>query len=367
MWKKHSILYGGAMTQKALFVSSIIIFGMCGDGYGVDGIAVSHRATSKYPQPRFAPLMRYTIESDTVAGERVIHEGGARWPRISPDGTRVAFFRTDGDRRYLSVMSVDGGPVTDLFSTDKNGGGILEWPIGSTIYFTTTGDRNDDEGKTLYRIDVENPAGPEPVVSIDHVYWSGGMSADGTRGFFTYYRPGLYTMRFDGAVVDTNRLCEHNCGSTISPSGEYLAHFFDGSHYDFVLRRWPATGFPSECLPGESQKVDYIRGDSLNLWGRATSPFRYTCEWTNAPVVTIGGGGKMNRWSRNSDKWLSVARGWPCGGRFERCNSNQVLITGLTKRRSSSRDMDACVRVTASAVISWMPRERSTPRRAISG
>jgi hypothetical protein len=229
-------------------------------------------------------------------------------------------------------MSIDGGPVTDLYATDKDCGGILEWPIGSLIYFTTTSDRDDDEGKTLFRIDVEDPAGPEPVVTIDYVYWSGGMSADGSRGFFTYYRPGLYTMRFGDAAVDTNRLCKHNCGSTISPSGEYLAHFFDGSHYDFVLRQWPAAGMPAECLPDESQLIAYIRGDSLNRWGAATSRFNYTCDWTNAPSVTIGGGGKMNRWSRNSDKWLSVARGWPCGGRFERCNSNQVLINWVDKK-----------------------------------
>ncbi len=316
--------------NKAI-AGALLALSACGASSGVDGIAISHRATTKYPQPRFAPLMHYQITNDEVVDERVMYEGGARWPRFSPDGTRAAFFRADGDRRYLSVMSVDGGPVTDLASIDKNGGGILEWPIGPWIYFTTTSDRNDEEGKTLYRIDAENPADPEPVVAIDYVYWSGGMSADGSRGFFTYYRPGLYTMRFDGAAVDTSRLCEHNCGSAISPSGAYLAHFFDGSHYDFVLRQWPEAGAPAECLPDERQLIEYIRGDSLNRWGAATSRFSYTCDWTNAPTVTVGGG-KMNRWSRNSDKWLSVVRGWPCGGRYDRCNSNQVLINWVDRK-----------------------------------
>jgi hypothetical protein len=320
------------MRKRVLVFGAAAVAVLAGASLGVDGIAISHRATSKYPQPRFAPLMRYAIHDDTVAGERVIHEGGARWPRFSPDGERVAFFRQDGDRRYLSVMSIDGGQATDLHAIDNNGGGILEWPVGPWIYFTTTSDRNDEEGKTLYRIDSQNPGAPEPVVTIDYVYWSGGMSADGARGFFTYYRPGLYTMRFDGASAEASRLCEHNCGSTISPSGAYLAHFFDGSHYDFVLRQWPETGDPSECLPGEAQLIEYVRGDSLNRWGAATSRFSYTCDWTNAPSVTIGGGGKMNRWSRNSDKWLSVSRGWPCGGRFDRCNSNQVLVNWVDRK-----------------------------------
>lgn len=78
------------------------------------------------------------IRTDTVSGEeKAIHtgEGSSRFFRVSPDGQRLVFLdgRTDPkQKRYLSVVSTDGGAVSRLFDREGDAAGAFTYvPLAS--------------------------------------------------------------------------------------------------------------------------------------------------------------------------------------------------------------------------------------------
>ncbi len=76
-------------------------------------------------------------------GTRRLTSGSVKdgWPRLSPDGRRVAFIRTYPSGRHpevvIGIVSVDGGRVRELPAGDHGEIGSLEWsPDGTRLAYT---------------------------------------------------------------------------------------------------------------------------------------------------------------------------------------------------------------------------------------
>jgi PKD repeat protein len=113
------------------------------EGQQVDAGLYSHSATEAIvftcgsgADPATDDTELYMVEPDGSNLTRLTHNGYVDWnPRISPDGTRIAFCLNEtGSRCVLSTMDVDGGNVVTI--TDQAGGGPYAWvPDGTGITF----------------------------------------------------------------------------------------------------------------------------------------------------------------------------------------------------------------------------------------
>jgi hypothetical protein len=136
---------------------------------------------------------------------------------------------------------------------------------------------------------------------------------------FRYLMPGA------GAIdVQMKVAYGAGCAAALSPSGLYLTYLEGGAHTSLLVDDWANTDFSKHVLNGTSADV--------NAWAvNGIAGLTTLCpSWGTA---VVGWGMTCNRWSCNSDKWLSLCMGWPDGGsgRFTMCGSNQVLCNWKDK------------------------------------
>ena len=78
-------------------------------------------------------------------------------PRISPDGTQIAFVSDRGDSPQIYTLPIHGGEATQITNLKQGAGGVPQWsPDGSKIAFTAKptfdSDKPLDLSKRVYRV-----------------------------------------------------------------------------------------------------------------------------------------------------------------------------------------------------------------------
>ena len=148
----------------------------------------------------------------------------AWWPRISPDRTRVAFYRSavtdrpaqggwDNDYQHatLWLMNADGTgahPLLTLADQGWSAQGVANWsPDGSRLVMTAQ-DQTTHRW-SLYLLDLEQGGPPARVSTRDSFYLDPSWSPDGQRLVFSAFPPDatgtdlaqleIYTARADGS------------------------------------------------------------------------------------------------------------------------------------------------------------------------
>jgi hypothetical protein len=286
----------------------------------MDGIAVTTVRSRKYSWD--AQLMRYDIVNSKVARSTSIFEGSCYSPAFNMSGTFVAFIRGFEDKRWVSVVSVDGGEVVNLAEVVNHGRyQNLWWLKDGTIMY-----QGPDYEIRRLRMETVN----------------GKLSVRDERAFYLQYEPqnDYVDMDLNGTVISfrimgtpfnggdkksssiiapitqdpAQRITLNtpgsfigwDCGNAISPSGLYAANYGGSGHTRIPMHRWPS---------GESiQGIDLP--EDLPQWNTDKSDH-------------MGTGGLANGWSVNSDRWMVASLG--CDGRFAREGSDQFLINWQDK------------------------------------
>src|SRR5262245_1977414 len=140
----------------------------------------------------------YSANADGTRVVRLTHDRDARLPAWSPDGSRIAFTRQDGEGSQIYVMKADGSDPAALTSSSAFNARPTWSPDGSRIAFESVADRNADvyvmnaDGSGLTRLTSDTAGDYDPV-------WS----PDGERIAFASDRSpsGIYVMRADGSDV----------------------------------------------------------------------------------------------------------------------------------------------------------------------
>jgi hypothetical protein len=337
------------MRKTWAIVAGVLCAGaMCG-AFAVDGIAVSMQTSVLWPSAAGGDIMRYDIKNNDVVSVTKLLDGGGgdanktrmsgRFPAISFDGARIAFFRCTNDSgRYVSIMKIDGSGLHDLAKIPPQTGGYegmgyLHWArINGVewVYYMLAGDEFDNEGnKRLWRVNAAAPYQNQEVVVFQYAVWQFGMSADASRAILRLLSENpmgqifKYTMPGTGAISSANKVeYGDGCGVAMSPSGMWFMRILGGSHITIQVHSWDLT------------KDTILQSyPDINSWAVNSSTFSTHCLWSaisGGITVSLGYGTDSNRWSCNSDKWFCLFMGWPTGdgasGRDPFCGSNQVLV-----------------------------------------
>jgi Tol biopolymer transport system component len=162
-------------------------------------------------------------------------EGAKKFPRVSPDGTKLAFYQSSpgykwyyDDVVYLYIYDINTHQLTKL-NDDSIPVSYLDWNTdGSMLAFSTT------TGITppIHELWTVKADGSEQPVKIAEA----GSPASGACGF-----PGFAD---DGSIL---------CGSTKNKMLNWCSSW-DGDHYKYELARRNADGSLRVLLPGISVK-----------------------------------------------------------------------------------------------------------------
>ncbi|MFN8624059.1 MAG: hypothetical protein U0869_25225 [Chloroflexota bacterium] len=182
------------------------------------------------------------VADPATGGEpRVLIGGGETddYPDWSPDGSQIAFWRTDGAAMVLMVADADGSNVRQVTPDRVINPTWSEWsPDGSTFAITSTVKRMP----AAWTIAVDQGE-PRPIVTdmpISSIIWlpdGTGMVVRGSKDGLT----GLYPVSFPGLEV----------GDPIIQSDPTAAFYANDRGFgDFQGRGSPRTDAASRCTPG---------------------------------------------------------------------------------------------------------------------
>ena len=164
-------------------------------------------------------------------------DGTKRFPRISPDGKKLAFYQTSPGSRwyyddvvYLYIYDLDTNQVTKL-NNNSIPVSYLNWsPDGTIIAFSTTTGITPQVYE-LWVVETDGTSQPEQISD-------NGSPATGACGFPSFTK--------DGSIL---------CGSTKNKKLNYRSSW-DGDHYMYELATIEADGLSltTILLPGYSIK-----------------------------------------------------------------------------------------------------------------
>ena len=165
-----------------------------------------------------------------VGSGAMVRLGDGRYPRWSPDGRHIAFFRgadvmcmtAEGRRPRIVATASDPAPRALAFH-----------PSGREIWFT--------DGSTLRAADLLTGAVREvltnvPVRGLD-------LSADGRRMMISVSGHRIFATPIgdDGRVQGVGRSMGRGCSACIAPDGVVFTDLM-GGHHTLQLRRWDDGG-----------------------------------------------------------------------------------------------------------------------------
>lgn len=165
----------------------------------------------------------YVASLDGTGAKKI---ASGAWPRISPDGTKIAF-NTQTEKtteRHIAIAEVASGKVTVLkaIPSDNNYGPVWS-PDGSQLLFSTMKDHNwrlglvDADGSHFRYFETQTKV---PGDSLYSVAWT----TDG-KGFYAQDLNTLYHFTLDGTLKDKSSLAK------LIPAGGFSsgAQFFIGA------------------------------------------------------------------------------------------------------------------------------------------
>lgn len=291
------------ILRRVLLTATVMLLAL--QAYAVDGFVITvhfelpagqfgNIHDSSYP----GKLMRYDIKNDQLVGSKMLFEGnGVGVACISPFGDRIAFTQPNG---MLSVISVDGGPVTDVVSfigeekpkqgeTPSTG---LQWPAsegGQWIYYNDG--RNGGNNNNLRRVNVNT-------------------KKDELVAHFNRSTAGSFALTMDATP---------HSGKYIKRTDNYAIVIYDLASGDGDLYSCPRTFGCGESVSPDGTLFTANSGDHVavtltDMKGQGQGGFRVS-EWDGNPTQGIAVREKLEwawqsfRWSVNAVNWISVTQG----------------------------------------------------------
>jgi len=279
-----------------------------GSAVAMDGRHVTNRDTTA--------MVITTIRNSAVSGTPTTIACNMHNPDFSFDGTKVACWKKNGGKWYLSVMDYSSKTFTDLLDLSTWAGaapgasGDIRWPYGSWIYF------RKPSTMQIWRINYADPAQKEMVRDYASFapgweMYNFGLDADANVGLVAYgiqgpWRSHQYVHHFpptaSGPGAAPNFMFDlPNCNPAVSPSGNLVEHFFNGNHRDIIIYRWNAASNTYVNLRnvGRCENNPPLEDNSTCLNSTLNmEPWSGAQDWI-LELAEVD-------WAVNSDRWISV-------------------------------------------------------------
>jgi len=293
-------------------------------GYAVDGIAVSANFTSGSSglttNGGWGPVNAYIIEASKVKETKVLYSGLAKEAVINQTGEFVAFRKkASGGKGTIAIADINSGTITDLYSgTNCADEGRLAWPKGDWVYFQLGwpeyDSQNNNGGEIIWKVNVKTKEASE-WFTFTRGPWYWAFDTTFTKMIFRNMDDNSapwgqnIKMELQNGLPPTNNtetlygdswaefgsLGAYGCGTGLSPSGKYTMSFTSGSHNGWNLWNW-----------SDNSKVKTFGVNTFDNWGGQG----------------LGGSNFGNKWSANSDAWISI-----------RQSDKQVLLNWQAQER----------------------------------
>jgi len=203
--------------------------------------------------------------------------GSYEWPRLSPDGSRVAVTdRTADGAIDIWVLGVERGTRSRL-----TGGGnniLATWaPGGEAVFFGWH--QGGPGGLNIYRKPVDGAGEAEQVLVREHPLFPMDITADGRSLLFVEWNPktarDIWTMTLEGdrraEPVLVTPFDEYR--PMLSPDGRWLAYVSDESgRYEVYVQSWPegasrallsAHGGTGPAWSADGTELFYQNGEAM--------------------------------------------------------------------------------------------------------
>jgi hypothetical protein len=178
-------------------------------------------------------LWRYTIMSGVVRARKKIFPGPATFPRISPDGSKVAFIREIGPVSTLCVIDINGDTVTEL--TPCAPSSLVDFAADDWVYFTLGSGQQNIDSRYLRRVHVPDKT-VENVATFPCTIAQINISRDLTRAVIRNSSPGVLTCGDEKAYAYSMILLDSGSFGTDMTPGRICcvtAMFSDGQYGAF--------------------------------------------------------------------------------------------------------------------------------------
>ncbi len=250
---------------------------------GAADYQVSDTGTLVYLPAGDAGTSPRALASVDRAGRETAFDLDARpwsWPRLSPDGSRVALQVNDGGNADIVVVDLRRNTTLRLTFDPGPDSGPIWSPDGRWVYF-----RSDVNGPGIYRKPSDGSGAVEKMTAVEGGGAASAFTPDGTRLLFskTTAATGRDIWMLDIAAGSTTPLLA-GPGSegtlSISPNGRWLAYTHE-TEGQILVRPFP------NVADGQWQVA---RGAKWPLWSKDGRELFYQADQAMfaAPVDTAG-------------------------------------------------------------------------------
>ena len=215
-------------------------------GFGLSTFSVSDTGVLAYVPGGAAAAETRLVWVDRQGRSTLLaaDPGSYEWPRLSPDGSRVAVTdRTADGAIDVWILGVERGTRSRL---TVGGGNITPtWaPGGEEVFFGRT---SGPGAVNIYRKRADGVGEAEQVLVSEHSRFPRAITADGRSLLFVEWNPetarDIWTMMLEGdqraEPVLATPFDEYS--SALSSDGRWLAYVSDESgRYEVYVRSWPA-------------------------------------------------------------------------------------------------------------------------------
>jgi serine/threonine protein kinase len=218
--------------------------------------------------------------------------GSYEWPRLSPDGLRVA----------VTDRAIDG--PTDIWMLDLERGTrslltaggyniLATWePDGEAVHFANVGAAADDRGvMTLYRRRADGTGVVERVIESEYPRFPREITADGSALLYVEWHPEtardirLLPLDGTGSAEAVLSSVHDEYSPALSPDERWLAYVSNESgRYEVYVRSWPGGG---------SRTIVSIDGGFAPEWSADGSELFYRND-ESMMVVAVEGGDRFS-------------------------------------------------------------------------
>jgi serine/threonine-protein kinase len=208
--------------------------------------------------------------------------GAFEFPRVSPDGKRIAFGTEDGREAYISVYELSGASSARRLTV----GGGNRYPVwtadGQRVAFQS--DREGDPGIFWQRADGTGTAERLTKAEPGTAHFPDSWSPDGKRFSFTVVKGSnasvwIYSLQDKKATLFTEAPDSFVGWSSFSPEGNWIAYQSNETKtgvYEIWIQPFPATGAKHQVSKD---------GSITPMWSRDGKELVFLAR--NGPIVFV--------------------------------------------------------------------------------